>query len=226
MRSRLPAAAVVVLALLGAGSAEASFPGRDGRIAFFAQVGCNRYSGPGDPCAAQAYSAIVTLAPGGGHTSRLARCPGPQCVPGIGQHPVWSPDGALLAVEVIGDEGASDVAILSAGGALVRRLAVRGYPLSWLPGGRRLAVLGARRVVTVAATGGPSRAVGGPRGPRTWSVRGDVAIEHGAGSWCRAPPGIDGGWCSRPVRASGSGARTGRRTAAGSRSRAPTCAPG
>jgi WD40-like Beta Propeller Repeat len=179
MRSRALAAAVA-LVLAGAGSASASFPGRDGRIAFFAQVGCGRYSEPGDPCVAEAYRAILAIAPGGGSLRALVRCPGPQCVAEVGQAPVWSPDGSLMAVGLVGSVPPS-VAILTADGALVRRLALPGSPIAWLPDGRRLALLDENQVLVVAATGGVVRALSGPRGPRAWSARGDVAIQNARG---------------------------------------------
>lgn len=174
--------AAIAFALAGAGSASATFPGREGRIGFFAAVGCGRYSGEGDPCAELSYSAIVTVTSGGRAARMLARCPGPQCLAGIGPGALWSPDGALLAVEVDGvAPDTSQLAILTADGALVRRLAVVGSPLSWLPGGRRLAILRGSRVLTVAATGGAPQPVTGPRGPRVWSAWGEVAIEHARG---------------------------------------------
>jgi hypothetical protein len=154
--------AAIGFALLGAPVASAGFPGRDGRIAFFAQVGCGRYS-EGDACAALGYSAIITVAPGGGRPSMLARCPGAGCLQVLGRHALWSPDGSLLAVDVI-TERSPAIAILTGQGALLRRLAVAGEPLSWLPDGRRLAVLRGTRVFVLAAIGGRARAVGGPRG--------------------------------------------------------------
>ena len=180
MRSRTATAAIALaLGLALASSASATYPGRDGRIAFVARVGCDSYSGPGDACAEESYGAIVTIAPSGGAARPLARCPGPHCVPAIVLRAVWSPDGSLLAVNVF--DGAEGVAILTAAGALVRRLRVPGYVLSWLPDGRRLAVLSGGEVLTVAAAGGPTRAVTGPHGPRAWSARGDVAIAHRRG---------------------------------------------
>jgi dipeptidyl aminopeptidase/acylaminoacyl peptidase len=171
--------AAIVVALLGAADASAAFPGRDGRIAFVAQVGCGRYS-EGDACAALGYSALITIAPGGGHPNALARCPGPRCLQGLGRHALWSPDGSLLAVDVV-TEGSARIAILTADGALLRSLAVVGEPVSWLPDGRRLAVLRGDRVFVLAVAGGRARVVGGPHGARVWSVRGDVAIAHPTG---------------------------------------------
>jgi hypothetical protein len=179
MRSRVLAAAVAIT-VAGAGSASATYPGANGRIAFFAHASCGRYSEPGDPCAAAAYRAILTIAPGGGPPRALARCPGPQCAAPIGDAPVWSPDGSLMAVGLVGSDPPA-VAILTADGALVRRLALPGSPIAWLPDGRRLAVLDENRVLVVAATGGPVRALSGPSGPRTWSARGDVAIANPRG---------------------------------------------
>jgi WD40-like Beta Propeller Repeat len=182
MRSRMATGAIApVVALALASSASATFPGANGRIAFFGHVGCTRYSGPGDPCAAESYRAILTIAPGGGRARPLVRCPGPQCTAPIGETPVWSPDGSLMAVGLIGDDSSPGVAIVTADGALVRRLAVPGSPIAWLPDGRRLAVLDGNRVLVVAVTGGPVRAVSGPQGPRTWSINGDVAIANARG---------------------------------------------
>jgi Tol biopolymer transport system component len=190
MRSRAATGATALaLACAGAcaGSAAATFPGADGRLAFFAGFGCGRYADDGDPCIAQSFSAIMTVAPAGGRPGTLARCPGAQCIGVIGRHPVWSPDGTRLAVGIRSVEATAspEIAILSADGALVRRVAVPrrsdATPVAWLPDGRRVAGIANDRVFTVAAAGGPARAVAGLRGSRAWSVRGDVAITNGRG---------------------------------------------
>jgi Tol biopolymer transport system component len=190
MRSRATAgASALVLALVGAGAASATFPGADGRVTFFVQAGCGRYSEAGDPCNAHAFRALLAVSPLSGAQRSLARCPGPRCVEAIGHPAVWSPSGRLLAAAAASPDGAaSQVAILTADGALVRFLPVPGAgaePLGWLPDGRRVAVLSGTRVLTLAATGGPAHALGRPSGPRTWSVRGDVAIDNTRGIYVR-----------------------------------------
>ena len=85
--------------------------------------------------------------------------------------------------------GPPAIAILTARGALVRRVAVPGsydaHPVG-LAARRAAARRDDRRpLFTVAAAGGPARAVAGLRGARAWSVRGDVAIAHRRGIYVR-----------------------------------------
>ncbi len=189
MRSRAAAGAsalalAVACAGVVAGSALATYPGADGRLVFFAAAGCSRYSDSGDPCNDAAFATLITVAPEGGPARQMARCPGSQCSQALLRTAVWSPDGRLLAAEGTQDDGSSTVAILAADGTLVRLLPVPAAvaePLEWLPDGRRVAVLSDTHVWIVSLDGGPAHALGPPYGPRTWSVRGDVALSTPAG---------------------------------------------
>jgi dipeptidyl aminopeptidase/acylaminoacyl peptidase len=197
MRSRAAtgaAALALAVACAGvlAGSASATYPGADGRLVFFAAAGCPSYSEAGDPCNDAAFNTLITVAPDGGPARQIARCPGSQCSRATRRTAMWSPDGRLLAAEGTPDQGSSEIAILSADGTLVRLVPVPAAfaePLGWLPDGRRVAVLSGTHVLTVPAAGGPARALGAPYGPRTWSVRGDVAISNPAGVYVRRAAG-------------------------------------
>jgi Tol biopolymer transport system component len=195
LRSRALVGAIV-LALSGPGGATASFPGRDGPIAFFVNGGCSRYAGPDDPCVQQGFTAIMAASPAGASSRDVVRCPGPTCVPGVAQGFAYSPDGRRLALEALTAD-VTQVAIVGSDGSAPLRLTVPGnqsFPLSWLPAGRQIGVFayGARadspgRVFVIDAGGGAVHAAGGPRGTRAWSATGAIAVAHPRGIYAWRP---------------------------------------
>jgi WD40 repeat protein len=198
MRSRTVAAALL-LGLMGAADASATFPGRDGRIAAMVRVTCEEYAGESDPCRAKAFSELVTVAPGGHDSRAIGHWPCPWCLEaGVPRTRLeYSPDGSRLAVEAWGPAIApgmapSSLALIVAGdGSSLARLAVPGsfaFPTSWLPDGRRVAVFApaasgasGHTFVLGADDGAVREVTGGPRGEREWSSRGGVAVSHARG---------------------------------------------
>jgi dipeptidyl aminopeptidase/acylaminoacyl peptidase len=184
-----------IVVLWAAATARATYPGRDGRIALFVTAGCNRYSGPGDPCDSLSYSAILAVSPFGHGAVDLLRCPGPSCVPGLRAPRAYSPDGRRLAVVVAADPSTAtpmQVAILRSDGSEVRRVAVPASSiatLQWLPDGRRVAAftyaprVGREgRAFVLGADGTAAREVAWrPKGVRAWSSRGSVAVSTAKG---------------------------------------------
>jgi hypothetical protein len=183
-------AAVIVLGLAAAGPASATYPGRDGRIAFFATVSCPRYTEAGDPCNALAFSAVMTVSPFGHHDVTRVPCTSDMCVVGAPRGPVYSLDGRLMAVRTASATSPAQVAILRADGSEIARVDVPTAGLAgleWLPDGRIVAyghperpgaagrafVIGLDRVAREVAWR--------PKGLRTWSSKGDVAIAHARG---------------------------------------------
>jgi WD40-like Beta Propeller Repeat len=138
MRSVVLAGTVILAA---AGTAHATYPGRDGRIAFFVATGCPRYDEPSAACAALRFSALRTISPTGRGIVDVVRCPGATCIPGFGPGLGYSPDGRRLAVGVGPDPASGappQVAILRADGSVVRRVPLP-VPANdgdrrWLPG--------------------------------------------------------------------------------------------
>src|SRR6266508_1790248 len=90
--------ALIATLLVAAAPASATYPGRDGRIAFFAGAGCGRNSFPEDPCNALTFSAALAISPFDRDMVQLARCPGPTCAGVASRQPTYSPDGRLMAV--------------------------------------------------------------------------------------------------------------------------------
>jgi dipeptidyl aminopeptidase/acylaminoacyl peptidase len=196
MRSRALAGAVA-LTLASPSGAVASFPGRDGRIAFAVAMSCPEYARDGDPCSSGAFREVVTVAPNGGELRSLVRCPGPSCAAEIGRRLTYSPDGRRLAVESwlppTSSAGVAlgQLAILPTDGSVAVRVALPGpfsFPFGWLPDGRTVAVIVpdadglSGRAFLVGADGGPVRElIGGPRGERTWSATGSVAVSNPRG---------------------------------------------
>jgi WD40 repeat protein len=183
----------LVLALAAVVPAGATYPGRDGRIAFFASAHCGRNSFPEDPCNTLAFNAVLAVSPFDRDTVELARCPGPTCVAGRPLAPVYSPEGAFVAV-VASAAAPAQVAILRADGSQVARVDVPVAALSsveWLPNGRIVAYAvperdGARGKVFVIGADGVAREVSWrPIGARAWSARGSVAISHARGIYVR-----------------------------------------
>ena len=66
----------VTAVLAAAATAHATYPGRDGRIAFFVATGCPRYDEPSATCAARRFSALRTISPAGRGIVDVVRCPG------------------------------------------------------------------------------------------------------------------------------------------------------
>jgi TolB protein len=104
--------------------------------------------------------------------------------------PVWSPDGASLAVELMRG-GTTRVGVMSARGGPVRELTTapgQSWPFSFSPDGRRVAFAGQRggiwNVYTVPVDGGDERPVTAYTSPARfvrypdWSPSGDrIAYE-------------------------------------------------
>jgi Tol biopolymer transport system component len=190
-------AAVTVLGLAAATPASATYPGHDGRIAFFAGSSCPHYTEVGDPCNALAFSAALAISPFDRDIVQLARCPGPTC-PGITAWvPRYSPDGRLSAV--IGSPTApAQVAILHADGSEAQRIDVPATILAgvdWLPDGRIVAYAAPERgaasgrVFVIGADGVAHGVTWRPKGERAWSARGSVAITHVRGIYVRKRAG-------------------------------------
>lgn len=190
MRAAVLASIVVLWA---AAAAHATYPGRDGRIAFFASTSCPRYTEAGDPCNALAFSALLAISPFDRDTVQLARCPGPTCAGLPAGAPRYSPDGSLSAV--IGSRTApAQVAILHADGSEAQRIDVPATALGevdWLPDGRLVVYAVPERdgasgkVFVIGADGVAHEAAWRPKGARAWSARGSVAISHARGIYVR-----------------------------------------
>ena len=122
---------VVVLAAAAASAAEASFPGRNGRIAY------SSFASQGEP------RAIHTADVNGGDDRRLTHS-------GSARNPAWSPNGALIAFDraAAGEDGPSRVYVMRANGRHKRRLPTGQLDArnpSWSPNGRRLVFQGCPR---------------------------------------------------------------------------------
>src|SRR5919198_760432 len=181
MRSLVLALLVV---LVVAAPASATYPGRDGRIAFFARTGCDRYTEPGDLCGELAFSAVLTVAPYGGAATTVVRCPGQTCPGTQAAVPHYSPDGRLIAM--VGSTTApAQVTVLRADGSLAQRLDVPAAALAgvdWLLDGRLVAhTYDGRRSFLIGADGVAHEVTLRPKGLRVWSARADVAIGHTRG---------------------------------------------
>jgi dipeptidyl aminopeptidase/acylaminoacyl peptidase len=200
MRSRVLAAALT-FSLTVAGSASASFPGRDGRLALVVSLHCEEYVADSDPCHAHRFTDIVTVAPSGRDARSITHCFDLSCPGGLRQRLAYSSDGARLAVEhyVPQDYQApptSAVDLLASDGSSSTSLTLSGpfvFPSAWLPGGRTIAVFAPGDVgrfgrVLLLGVDGAVRAVrGGPRGERTWSSTGRVAISGQRGIYVFDP---------------------------------------
>jgi Tol biopolymer transport system component len=181
-----PVVLALVLTLAAAAPVGATYPGRDGRIAFFARAGCGRNSFPEDPCNALAFSAVIAASPLGRDALQVARCPGPTCARVLPGGPRYSPDGRLIAV--IGSiTSPAQLAILRTDGSEAQRIDVPATSLAgvdWLPDGRLVAYAfperdgSASRTFVIGADGVAHEVIWRPKGGRAWSSRGDVAIGH------------------------------------------------
>jgi Tol biopolymer transport system component len=150
-----------LLALVLPAAAEAAFPGKNGRIAFTAQV---RDRGE------TVWSRIETVLPSGRGRTVLGICPGDQGCLDTG--PSWSPSGKLLAF-VRGPGWRGRLAVVHHDGTGLRRLpqfTQSDGPPTWSPNGRRLAFIGL------------------PDGPRLYTVRRDgTALRQVTSRWASSP---------------------------------------
>jgi Tol biopolymer transport system component len=183
----------LVLLLWAGAPAGATYPGRDGRIAFFAGAGCGRNSFPEDPCNALRFNAVLAISAFDRDIVQLARCPGPPCAGVAYRQPTYSPDGRLMAV-IASSTSPAQVAILRADGSEAQRIGVPASVLSgvdWLPDGRLVAYAAPEGdgasggVLVVGADGVAHEATWRPKGARAWSARGSVAISHVRGIYVR-----------------------------------------
>jgi Tol biopolymer transport system component len=121
--ARKPIALTIICAtvtLAAAAPAGATFPGRNGRIAYATEDG------------------IATVRPNGTDVSPLVDFPG-------ARDPAWSADGGKLAFAAPGGGGHLVIYVVSADGKHLRRVSNAGvdrWRPSWAPDGKRLAVLG------------------------------------------------------------------------------------
>jgi Tol biopolymer transport system component len=162
------AVAAGVFALVVPVAADAAFPGKNGRIAFTAQV---RERGE------TVSSRIETVLPSGRGRRVLGICPGDQGC--LDTDPSWSPSGRLLAFV----RGRGRLAVVGNDGTGLRQLPQftenDGEP-AWSPKGRRLAFIGdGPRLYTVRRNGTGLRQVT----PRyavspTWSLASTIAFVH------------------------------------------------
>lgn len=125
-------AGCALVATVAPATAGASFPGRDGLIAFgseFEAGGC----GAEDPvCGAQ--DSVFRVRATGSGLKRLAGCePNPASACGAGA-PAWSPDGRRIAFG-----RATEIWVMNADGSGQRSLGVPGSDPAWAPDGRRIA---------------------------------------------------------------------------------------
>ena len=136
--SLLAGAAIAGITVLPAPSAQAAYPGRNGRIAYV-------ITSPDE-----ASHDIWTVNPDGTGNRRITSN-------GKSWHPRWSPDGKLIAFE-----RNKDIYLMTPTGRLVRRVTTTGraHQPTWSPNGKRIAFVnvlanGHGDIFTVAATGGP-----------------------------------------------------------------------
>lgn len=158
--------------------AQATFPGRDGMIAYTRQTGSTDCP-EGSRCR-PFQTSIGVVAPSGFGGRRLAVCRArSECLPGS---PAWSPAGTRLALSYF-----FDVRVAQGNGRRARRVAGAGGGPAWSPDGRRLAFArlqffdGARppaeNLFTVGVDGKQIRRVTRNGGfGADWSARGDLAF--------------------------------------------------
>jgi Tol biopolymer transport system component len=167
--ARKPVALTIILgivALAAAAPASATFPGRNGRVAYPTSSG------------------ISTAKPNGTDAHQLIAFPG-------ARDPAWSADGKRLAFVVPGRKGHLLVYVVRAGGTHPRRVSRTGvdrWQPSWSPDGKELAVLGTAppvnglnraHVLVLEVADGHERevadtAAGGNFGDAEWSPDGGV----------------------------------------------------
>jgi dipeptidyl aminopeptidase/acylaminoacyl peptidase len=125
------AALTVVAAVAGAGGAQASFPGDNGRIAY------SSFDTDGKP------RTIHTMSASGEHDRQLTRR-------GSARNPSWSPDGRLIAFDSgpADGDGPSQLYVMKSNGHKKRSVPTEGLDArnpSWSPSGRRLVFQGCPR---------------------------------------------------------------------------------
>ncbi len=148
-RSALALVAAVSLVTVGAGTAEAAFPGKNGRIAFTQRL---LVSADSDP--ESFYNAIQTASPTGRDRRSLTTCPDRRCNysgPGV---PAWSPSGRSLAFSFSFPR--RRIGVVRADGSayhLLPRLTEYDVEPAWSPHGRAFAFAGqAKSSFTVPGT--------------------------------------------------------------------------
>jgi WD40-like Beta Propeller Repeat len=181
MRRALVVAAVAGLCLVGASTAQAVFPGQNGRIAYPDSNG-----------------SIHTVLPSG-HGDRVI---------GQGSDAAWSPNGRRIAFSR-GTGNAGNIYTMRADGSDVRQLTFfehrYGYSPSYAPTGRRIVFLWSGTIVVMRRDGLKRRALG-PGGDPIWSPAGKIAYQrsspagkiadqrnmrYGGSIWTMRPNGTD-----------------------------------
>lgn len=160
-RSVLLAALLVLasaVALASASTAEPSFPGANGKLAFTSPDG-----------------GIYVMGAAGGTPRKIP-------TPFWNTHPVWSPDGSRLAFSAPRDRGSFGISVMDADGGGEKRLtsdpALDGNP-AWSPDGSQIAFasnrLGPTHVHVMGADGSNPHAVGPPHSTTPdWSPDGSL----------------------------------------------------
>jgi len=142
--SALALAAAVSLVAVGAGAAQAAFPGKNGRIAFTQRLLVSADSEP-EPFS----NVIQTASPTGRHRRSLPTCPDRICNSnGLGA-PAWSPSGRSLAFSALRNPTFSfargRIGVIRADGSAWRLLPLLTYYDSepaWSPRGKAFAFAG------------------------------------------------------------------------------------
>jgi len=175
VRRSLVAAAVAVVALVGATSAWAVFPGQNGRIA---------YEGSGE--------VVHTILPSG----KGDRAIGPQS----SRDTAWSPDGQRLAFTFdLDSSGEPDIYTMGADGGDLRRLTFTSPGetenigrSSYSPGGGRIMFVslihGSVNFWTMRTDGSDARSLGSHVG-YVWSPRGEITFDKRGDIWEVRPNG-------------------------------------
>ena len=165
-RSAGSAALAVVLAAVGAGGAQASFPGDNGRIAY------SSFPAKGEP------RAIHTMSAGGKRDRQLTHR-------GSARNPSWSSDGQLIAFDSgpADGDGPSQLYVMKSNGHRKRGVPTEGLDArnpSWSPNGRRLVFQGCPldsdcekdSIFVVRRRGGGLRQIAAEGSDPVWSPNG------------------------------------------------------
>ena len=167
MSARAAGAAVlaVVVTATAAAEAQASFPGRNGRIAY------SSFATDGKP------RAIHTMSATGERDRRLTRA-------GTARSPAWSPNGRLIAFDLAAaDDGPSELYVMHANGRHKRQVPTGQLDArnpSWSPDGRRLVFQGCERnseceedsIFVVGRRGGKVRQIAADGVDPVWAPNG------------------------------------------------------
>ena len=168
-RQGLIGALAILLAMLVAAPAHASFPGKNGRVAFSTATG----SPPGN---------IFTMSATGRNRHRLTRR-------GDSRNPAWSRDGSRIAFDRQ-TNGRRALYVMSARGSRPRRIPtgrVQAENPTWSPNGRRIAFQGCRgsghckatAIFVVRASGGGLKRITPNGSDPVWSPNGRWIAYHG-----------------------------------------------